>query len=293
MTNLPERSATYLGPITDSTRWDGFDVRATDVFICTPPKCGTTWSQGITCMMIQGKVDFKGTLVEISPWLESGTHSIDVVNENLGSQTHRRCIKSHTPINGITYTPDATYIAVYRHPLDVHFSMRKHVENMNDDKLDHLFSGNPREDALRFINDTAPVGDCDHLTLDTFTQHYKSFKKWQHLPNVHLFHYADMRADLPRAMARFADILGYDFDDATMTALIKGATFGEMRKNANRFTPSAGMEVFKNDAGFFNSATAGKWVKHLTDADMVQYTARMDQLLDAKDRHWLENGSIG
>lgn len=291
MTNHPKRTATYHGPYTDSTRWDGFDVRATDVFICTPPKCGTTWSQGITCMMIHGRADFKGALVEISPWLESGTRAIETINENLAAQTHRRCIKSHSPMDGITYDPRATYIAVYRHPLDVHFSMRKHVENMNDEGLDHLFCGNPRDDALMFINDTAPAGNCDHLTLDTFTQHYKSFKKWQHLPNVHLFHYADMRADLPAAMARFADILGYEFDAATMADLITGASFGEMRKNANRFTPSAGMEVFKDDTKFFSSASSRKWEKHLTDADMVQYGARMDQLVSAKDRHWLENGS--
>ena len=291
MTNLPKRTATYLGPITDSTRWGGFDLRAEDIIISTPPKCGTTWSQSIVCMMIQDKVDFDGPLSKISPWLESGTHPVEVVNENLGTQTHRRCIKSHSPLDGITYDPRVTYIAVYRHPLDVHFSMRKHVENMTKDKLDHLFPSDPRSDALMFINDTPPDGDCDHLTLATFTDHYKSFIKWEHLPNVHLFHYADMRANLPHAMKRFADVLGYTFDDATLDTLIKGAGFDEMRKASDRYTPSAGMGFFKNDAAFFNSASSEKWLKYLTDADMVQYAARMDQLLDAKDRQWLECGA--
>ncbi len=291
MTNLPKRTKTYLGPITDCTRWDGFDLRGDDVFICTPPKCGTTWSQNITCMMLQGKVEFEGILAKISPWLESQTLSIEEINARLAAQTHRRCIKSHSPFDGITYNPRATYIAVYRHPLDVHFSMRKHVENMNGDELDHLFPDNPRADALMFINDTAPEMDCDHLTLDTFTQHYKSFKKWEDLPNVHLFHYADMRADLPLAMAKFAAALGCEFDDDTMTALIKGASFDEMRKNPDRYTPSAGRGVFKDDAKFFNSASSGKWLKYLTDEDMAAYDKRMDDLLDAKDRHWVENGS--
>ncbi|MEH6361209.1 MAG: sulfotransferase domain-containing protein, partial [Amylibacter sp.] len=240
MTNLPQRTTTYSGPITDSTRWDGFDMRADDVFICTPPKCGTTWSQSITCMMIHGRPDFDDGLWKLSPWLESQTHPIEVVNENLSVQTHRRCIKSHTPMDGIIYDPRVTYIAVYRHPLDVHFSMRKHVANMTGDVLDHLFPGDPRHNALMFINDMAPAGDCDYLTLDTLIKHYKSFKEWEHLPNVHLLHYADMRADLPAAMARFAEILDYTFDDETMAALIKGAGFDEMRKNPNRFTPSAG-----------------------------------------------------
>lgn len=292
MTDLPKRTVTYRGPITDSTRWDGFEVRADDVIISTPPKCGTTWSQSITCMMIQGKVDFEGSLAKISPWLESSTHPIEVVTEKLDTQTHRRCIKSHTPMDGITYDPRVTYIAVYRHPMDVHFSMRRHAENMMEGKLDHLFPSDPRSDALMFINDTPPVGDCDHLTLVTFTDHYKSFKKWEHLPNVHLFHYADMRADLPRAMARFADVLGYRFDDATMAALIKGTSFDEMRKLSERYTPSAGMGIFKNDAAFFNSASSNKWAKHLAEADMAVYGTRMDALLPPDDRRWLEHGTF-
>lgn len=291
MTNHPKRTVIYHGSLTDGTRWDGFDLRGDDVFICTPPKCGTTWSQNIICMMLQGCVEFEGILAKISPWLESQTHPIDEINERLTNQTHRRCIKSHSPFDGIPYDPQATYIAVYRHPLDVHFSMRKHVENMTTDELDHLFPDDPRTGALMFINDTAPVGDCDHLTLDTIAQHYKAFKKWQHLPNVHLFHYADMRADLPAAMARFADVLGCEFDVATMEALIKGASFGEMRKNSNRYTPSAGTGIFKDDAGFFNSASSGKWLKYLTEADMAAYGKRMDHLLDAKDRRWLETGT--
>jgi aryl sulfotransferase len=290
MTDHPQRTRTYLGPYTDSSRWDALDIRATDVFICTPPKCGTTWSQGIAVMMIHGS-DFQGNVGKISPWLDSQTRSMDEVIKTLDNQTHRRCIKTHTPLDGIVYDPRATYIAIYRHPLDVHFSMRNHAANMTNDKLDHLFTADPRSDALRFIDDHPPATDCDHLTLETFISHYKSFKKYKNLDNVHLFHYADMRADLPSSIARFADILGYDFNSETMAALIKGASFGEMRKKSEQFTPSAGMGVFKDEAAFFKSASSGKWQKHLTDADMARYGARMDQLLGARDRHWLENGS--
>jgi hypothetical protein len=242
-------------------------------------------------MMIFGTPEFDGVLTKMSPWLESATRTMEEVNASLSAQSHRRCIKSHTPLDGIPYNPDATYIAVYRHPLDVHFSMRNHVMNSLHDKLDHLFPSDPRTDALSFINDTPPVGDCDYLTLETFVAHYKSFKKWENLPNVHLFHYANMRANLPRAMARFANILGYSFDDATMAALIKGASFDEMRKKPDKFTPAAGKGVFKDEAAFFKSASSNKWAKHLTDADMALYDARMDALLPADDRRWLESGN--
>jgi aryl sulfotransferase len=242
-------------------------------------------------MMISGTPDLETSVHKASPWLDSKTRPLDELTATLKAQTHRRCIKTHTPLDGITYDPRATYIAVYRHPLDVHFSMRDHVANMAIDELDHLFPRGPRHDALMFINDHPPKQDCDHLTLDSFSTHYKSFKQWENLPNIHLFHYADMRTDLNRAMTRFADILGYTFDAKTMAALTKAVSFDAMRKNPEQFAPAAGMGIFKDEAGFFKSASSGKWLKYLNDADMMQYNARMDQLLGVDDRRWLEYGS--
>jgi len=291
MTNLPQRTTHYLGPITDSSRWDALDIRGDDVFICTPPKCGTTWCQTITCMMIAGTPDLETSVHKTSPWLDSTTRPLDDLITTLNAQTHRRCIKTHTPLDGITYDPRATYIAVYRHPLDVHFSMRDHVANMAIDELDHLFPGGPRNDALSFINEHPPKEDCDHLSLDTLTTHYKSFEIWKNLPNIHLFHYADMRADLPKTMARFADILGYKFDAETMAALTSAVSFDAMRKKPAQFAPAAGMGIFKDEAQFFKSASSGKWLKYLNQADMAQYGTRMDQLLGQNDRRWLEYGT--
>jgi aryl sulfotransferase len=291
MAIYPQRTATYLGPITDSSRWDALDIRADDVFICTPPKCGTTWSQSITCMMIQGTPNLEASVHKTSPWLDSKSRPLEDLTATLNAQTRRRCIKTHTPLDGIVYDPRATYIAVYRHPLDVHFSMRDHVSNMVNDELDHLFLGNPRNDALSFINNHPPKEDCDYLTLETLISHYKSFKIWDKHQNIHLLHYADMRVDLNSAMARFSDILGYEFDPETMAALIKGVGFDAMRTNAAQFAPAAGMDIFKDEASFFKSASSGKWQKHLTDTDMAQYNARMDQLLSPDDRQWLEYGS--
>ena len=39
---LPQRVHSYHTPVYDSDRWDGFQHRAGDVLVCTPPKCGTT-----------------------------------------------------------------------------------------------------------------------------------------------------------------------------------------------------------------------------------------------------------
>ncbi len=44
----------------DSRRWDGFEFRADDIVISTPPKCGTTWTQMITALLIFDTADLGG-----------------------------------------------------------------------------------------------------------------------------------------------------------------------------------------------------------------------------------------
>ena len=43
----PYRTAVY-----DNRRWARFTPRAADIFVCTPPKCGTTWTQTIVNSLI-------------------------------------------------------------------------------------------------------------------------------------------------------------------------------------------------------------------------------------------------
>lgn len=45
MSELPVRSRCYVTPVSDSSRWLGYKPRAGDIIVCTPPKCGTTWTQ--------------------------------------------------------------------------------------------------------------------------------------------------------------------------------------------------------------------------------------------------------
>ena len=40
-------SVRYRGLFFDNSRWDGFELRAGDIVVTTPAKCGTTWTQTI------------------------------------------------------------------------------------------------------------------------------------------------------------------------------------------------------------------------------------------------------
>ena len=128
----------YEGVVYDSSRWDGFELRPGDIIISTPPKCGTTWTQMLCAMLVFDASTFYQPLARISPWLDMMTRPLESVVSDLEAQTHRRFIKTHTPLDGLPMYGSVTYIAVVRHPLDVAMSDRDHGANMREERAVEL-----------------------------------------------------------------------------------------------------------------------------------------------------------
>ena len=42
----------YRNVVSDNLRWNRFVSRPGDIFVCTPPKCGTTWMQTIVASLL-------------------------------------------------------------------------------------------------------------------------------------------------------------------------------------------------------------------------------------------------
>src|SRR5512142_3040903 len=91
----------YEASMYDSNRWDGFELRPGDIVISTPPKCGTTWTQMLCALLIFDGPRFPAPLDELSPWLDMCNQPLADVRANLAAQTHRRFIKTHTPLDGV------------------------------------------------------------------------------------------------------------------------------------------------------------------------------------------------
>lgn len=285
----------YLGPLTDNRRWDMVTIRPDDVIVVTPPKCGTTWMQTIIALLLSGDPDVETELSVRMPWVDIRVREMSEVAARLEAMQHRRCMKSHTPMDGVPLDDRAQYICVFRHPLDAHFSYRAHMRNIPLPWFGLWF---PEDDPdgvtfRRFLDGGAEGFDTDVMPLAHILRHYKAARAVADRPNVALFHYADMSRDLPGTFERVAALLGVRHSGAVMDTLVEAARFDHMRAHAERYAPSGGTGFFKSDAAFFHSATSGKWLGQLTDAELAAYDEIMEAELDPRARAWLEDGSVG
>ena len=289
--NTPRRSSTYIGRLTDTSRWDAFQSRTDDVLICTPPKCGTTWIQAICANLILETPDFEGKITEISPWFDSKLESLERCLDNLEAQAHRRFIKTHTPLDGIPYFESSQYLIVYRNPKDVYFSVRNHLQNMLEPPDMPQLANDPRAGFRAWIEAPFEEGLGEQRSLEAFVQHFLSFWNYRHLENFHLFHYSDMKRDIRSTVQHLAVILDIDLSNSRIDEICESVSFTEMKKKASTFAPASGKPIFKSDEGFFSSGKNNQWLGILENDDLERYTHRINDLLTPDAVDWLENGN--
>jgi aryl sulfotransferase len=282
----------YLGLVTDSRRWDHIRLRSDDIIVATPPKSGTTWMQTILALLIQGSTELDPEFSAKRVWVDVRFREIADLVAELDARTDRRILKSHTPLDGLPVAAEPTFITVFRHPLDVHFSFRKHVRNMPTTWFHPFY---PEEDPdgftfRRFLDGGAEGYDTDVTPLAHILRHYRAAMDEAARPNVHVFHYADMTRDLAGTFAKVAEIIGVSHSADVMSELVEAATFESMKQNAEKHAPSGGRGFWKSDSGFFDSGSHGKWHGVLSDAELSAYDRIMDASLSKEERGWLEYG---
>jgi len=283
----------YSGGVTRPERWSTWSPRMGDILVCTPPKCGTTWTQTMLTMLVYGGPEaLPGKVPVLSPWVDADLGvPADEVAAALAAQEGRRVVKTHAPADGFPVWEGVSVVAVYRHPLDAFFSLRKHAENMADrDHNEPMLQ--PLSEAFRYYV-TAPA-QPDHMDVDCLEMlvlHYQQTALSGRLPELRLFHYADMLRDGRRTVAALAQATGIAADAGLIARVAEATAFCAMKANAAQFAPVAGTGFWKSDAGFFDSASSGKWQGALSEEDLALYRQRLEELVpDSAARHWLENG---
>ncbi|MEL6608414.1 MAG: sulfotransferase domain-containing protein [Pseudomonadota bacterium] len=286
----------YLGPLTDSRRWDHLSLRPDDVIVATPPKSGTTLMQTIIALLLSGDPEIDPQLSLNAPWVDIRVREIAEVAARLEVMTARRSLKSHTPLDGLPVGAGGQFICVFRHPLDVHFSYRKHLRNM---PMPFFGLWYPEDDPdgvtfRRFLDGGAEGFDTDAVPLALILQHYRAARDAAAVHgNVSLFHFADMTRDIAGTFDRVARILGVTHPPHVMADLQAVVAFDNMRAQASRYAPGGGTGFMKSDADFFDSGSHGKWEGALPAAELAAYDSLMAQGLPPQERAWLEFGERG
>jgi aryl sulfotransferase len=297
----------YKTFVYDSARWEGFEFRPGDIVISTPPKCGTTWTQRILALLVFQTPKLHAPLSSISPWIDMLTRTKADVFADLEAQTHRRFIKSHTPMDGLPWDERVTYICVGRDPRDVMISWDGHVANANmaalfdarakavgnEDIADVEIPVPPESLQERFwawIHDELPVTEAPSSLAATLN-HLGSFWKVRDRANVILLHYDDMKADLEGEMRRLAACLGIEVPESRWPELVQAATFEAMKREADITAPGTTEAIWQDNKQFFRSGKSGGWREIFGEGDVVRYEARLHGLADPTLIAWAHQGS--
>jgi hypothetical protein len=297
----------YRSIVDDNGRWDGFAFRPGDIVISTPPKCGTTWTQMLCALLIFDGPDFPAPLGQMSPWLDMNILPLAQVTATLAAQTHRRFIKTHAPLDGVPWHPEVTYFMVGRDPRDVAISFKHHADNLNFERFLELRAAAVGNEDLaelppRFIPPDDPVewfrafvAEETHISPPTLTSVLRHFDTgWQHRrePNVALFHYADLQADLEGELLRLARVLKIPCSPDRAQALAQEASLDRMRERAADVAPIALQGNWKDVRAFFRSGGTGEWRDPLSAADLAAYEARVTQLVGPDLAAWAHGGRL-
>jgi aryl sulfotransferase len=282
---------TYRSAVSNNRRWAGFSPRSDDIFVCTPAKCGTTWTQTIVASLLWPDGNAPGPVVSISPWLEAEFDPIDDVLARLDAQTHRRFIKTHTPADGIPFFSDAKYVFVARDGRDAFMSMCNHLERFRDDVREDLNARIEGDDVMPMQAWTGDVHGFFAVWLPAMgmLEHVASFWERRLDPSVLLVHYNDLKADLAGEMRRIAAFLDIEVPAAKWPLVVERCTFESMK---NRGSEIGEFErIFEGGAdSFIFKGTNGRWRDVLTPDELESYANRVSELLPAAGGAWLESG---
>ncbi len=294
----------YATPFWDSGRWRDFAVRDGDIIVCTSYKAGTTWTQMICALLVHQSPDLPLPMSRLSPWLDMRTAPIAEIAAELAAQPWRRVIKTHTALDGLPLHDQAVYVFCGRDPRDVFMSMQGHMANADFEKFAVALARDgvemspppPLPDDLdeRFalwMNVATFPWEKDGLPFWSHFHHAETFWARRTAANIHFLHYADLKADLEGQMRRLAAALGIVVDEAKWPALVKAASFADMKANAERTAPDVHNGIWLDNAAFFKSGENAQWRGALSAESLGLYHRLKRERYDTILVDWLERGS--
>jgi hypothetical protein len=233
-----------------------------DVFVCTYPKCGTTWVQHIVYMLVRGRpIGPDESLTKRFPHLE------EVGADAVRGLEKPRLIKTHLPLAMTPFAPEARYIVVARNPFDCAVSFYYHTRgfpqhyDFADGRFEEFFEC--------FVRGEVDFGDYfDHL----LPWHAAAGQG-----NVHFLTFESLKADPAPAIAGIARFLGgiaeqRASDPAELERVLEETSFERMRRDQQRWSSARppGMP-------FVRGGRVGDWLDLFDAAQARRLARRFDE----------------
>jgi aryl sulfotransferase len=291
----PKKTREFHNHHMDSTIWDRFAFRDDDVIVATYAKSGTTWTQHIVGQLIfQG--DPKVKIAELSPWLDLRIMPPDMM-DRLEAQQHRRVVKTHLPLDALTFSPKAKYVYIGRDGRDVVWSMYNHHANANQLWYD-LLNDTPGRVGPPIERPDPDIRSYFLSWLERdgfpFWPFWGNIATWwaaRDLPNVRLIHFSDLKRDLAGEMRKLAAFLECEIPEDRWPQTVEHCTFDWMKAHANDVTPMSGAIFEGGGQTFINKGTNGRWRDVLTADDVAAYERRALAELGPDCARWLAEGT--
>lgn len=203
-----------------------YQPEPTDVFIVTPPKCGTTWMQQIVHgLRTRGSMDFDD-ITRVVPWINMAHDmGIDIHAPQVASP---RAFKTHTPFNELP--SGGKYIVVLRNPYDALLSHYRFFEGMFFEK-----------------------GSIDITTfarghyIPSRNLHKHILGIWDHRQdeNVLVLCFETMKADLADTIEKVAKFIDLPLDDELKEIVLKQSNIKFMQEHEAQFNDTIILEKIR------------------------------------------------
>ncbi|HKY54045.1 MAG TPA: sulfotransferase domain-containing protein [Anaerolineales bacterium] len=196
----------------------GLDYKpdSTDVFIVTPPKCGTTWMQQIVHgLRTRGSMDFD-EISRVVPWLNM---AYDLGMDLYAPQAARpHAFKTHTTLDEVP--KGGKYIVIVRDPSDALLSDYHFMEGMFFEKGTIRLEEFAREEFI-------PARDIH--------KHILAFWDRRNDEDVLPLCYENIKADLPRTIERVAAFIDILLDEELKEIVLRQSDIKFMQAHKEQF----------------------------------------------------------
>ena len=265
------------------------------VFVGGVNKSGTTWMQQIVGQLLFGG-DPTLSVAEISPWVDFRLPPKEQKLAELESQTHRRFLKTHLPVDALVFSPKAKYIYIGRDGRDVLWSMYNHHINANQLWYELLNDApgrvgppieSPPDDIRQYWRDWL---DKDGHPFWPFWQNVRTWWQLKGLDNTLFVHFNQLKDDMPGQMRRIATFLDIPIEDSRWDDIVEYCTFDWMKAHASQSAPAGGAVWEGGAQVFINKGVNGRWTTVLTSDEVAEYEQRANEELGPECARWLATG---